>query len=241
MDDSEGGILPFGSAGDPWEIPQSYEIPLPCHQEALDHLGAIHPWLAEIGRLDEQDAHRWLRERWAALIQPGPMALRDRLLSFRPAALVVHEGAGFLKLKASDGAVVYLGPPIEENGLAESRAAGGFSGRRSLEEFYRGFPALRDVPPEYGCGQFVRPPDWERFSDFGWSQADESEDWAQSTVIYMASNGDLLTLMPSGDVAWAVLSMRMVRHTHDAFDKFLVDYAGFLSGGTAPDSFSFGP
>ncbi len=230
VDEFDGDPGPLDWMGD------ALGYPLPVGTASTNPPDGLDPWIMNMARLDEVGVRDALRARWAGIAEKGPAALRETLLEFRPAAIVVLGDAACLKLEGPAGGARYLGAPLAESDLEESLAAFGCSDCLALREFYRNFHGLRDSPPGES-GEFISPPAWETFEGFGWPLAEDDEIWSSAIVLFVALNGDLLLLGEAG-IAWAVMARGGIRRLHDSVNEFLESYAEFLKRGEGLDSYS---
>lgn len=227
---SDDELGPLG----PWEEFQEY--PLPAETISIDPHKRLDPWIINMAQLDEEAAREALRTRWTGITEKGPAALRQSLLQFRPTSIVVLDDVVHLKLLGPADGALYLGPTIAEAELQASLDSFGCSDNLSLLEFYRNFHGLRDSEPGL-AGEFISPPAWNKFEEFGWSLAEEDEVWSSAVVLFNALNGDLLLLGDEG-IAWGVLARGTARKLGDSFDGFLQTYSEFLRRGEGLDSYS---
>lgn len=233
VDDGDERLAPLG----PWEELQEYPLPLDFASEAPPE--GLDPWGMDRAHVDEAGVRKALRARWEGITEKGPAALRESLLEFRPTSIVVLDDVAHLKLLGPADGALYLGPPIAEAELQGAFDSFGYFDNLALLEFYRNFHGLRDSEPGL-AGEFISPPAWNTFEEFGWSLVEEDEIWSSTVALFNALNGDLLLLGDEG-IAWAIMARGSVRKLGDSFDGFLQAYAEFLRRGEGLDSYSLSP
>jgi hypothetical protein len=227
-------LVPFGSA----EEPSEYR--LPCPSDIVELLKGLDARLAHFAQFDENNVHKLLSSWWANISHPPLVEFRNRLLDFHPVGISIFENIPYLRIKLpqkNQNSLLYLGSAIDDVRLRETLATWSLGETSIIHEFYTYFPRLRDISPEF-AGEFIQPPSWERFEEFGWSLSDEDEVWAPSIVLFNACDGDLLLLSDEG-VAWAVLSTGQLWKFCDSFSSFIQLYARFLRTKTSLDYFAF--
>jgi hypothetical protein len=188
-------------------------------------------WLAVRGGLTRERARTLLADRWANL-ESSLAALRDRILSCEPVAVIQAYGATMIELirtptvPEGTSEVHYCVQRPKSAALVCKALA-----RRSiidpdplLVDFMSAFNGLRDQPVERN-GNFIPASQWRTIESLYASWWDDetgrAPKWHKDYVIYEALSGDKLLYGTRGGVGWYI-------HSESRYERFWSGFKGFL-------------
>lgn len=211
------------------------EYVLPSADIPLDILSRDVHWITQPMTVNVDLLKQMLVTRWSSIKSDSLATFRDHLLGWPPYSIVDTGGRTLLRLRNPNitieeegiGDSSYLQPPIdvgpserlqlETHHVAETSA---------FAEFMSHFGGLWE---SYECaGQFIRLNEkWAVFPEPDSDHIEGQEEWAGSTMIYNALNGDQLLLHLDGRIGWWVLPENLVRPQSENFEAFLRFYVKY--------------
>mgnify|MGYP003309752649 CR=1 FL=1 len=206
---------------------------LPATEMPNDVRDQLHPWIADIAGMNPSAAHQSLEKRWEHLTSSSLCNLRDRLLEFHPASIVVHDKFADLHCLrdpnhasvSSDAHAMFVPPPLEKDFIQRNLEVFGMEELDSVAEFFLGFAGLGDqIPLVAGRFPYI---EWSRFADWWGPDTQGYKKWVDALVLYHALNGDQVLLHASGQVGWCVMDSNTVIEIANSFDEFIEHYTEF--------------
>jgi hypothetical protein len=211
--------------------PSATEFFLPHPAMPSRTLEDLPEWMRQIATTDIDGIRRLLNERWATTVRAELFPLREQLLSYAPASIVVCEHWSWLRLKSEFdeeiiGSSAYLPSPAETSELARRLEEFNIPADTLFSNFLQNFAGLAE--DFMAAGGFIDlTEEWETFSGSEYEDAENYEDWKGSLLIYHSRGGDGLLLRPDGHIGWWVIDQWRVTSDFDslsAFVRFYVDY-----------------
>lgn len=233
-------VSSVGCADEPWP-PQKMLAPV----EIPSQKASIHPWVAELLKMDTAEARKHLNDRLACN-SPELSPLIQTMEDFVPVQVAFSSDVGYLRCvrKYKDQStrqtaydVVYIAQPLPEDRL-ESRVAY-FDrdvqtlARELLKRFAGSGEEMEGTAGQFGLHH------WPSASDFNSRDANSYGDWRDAKLLYAAMNGDSVFIKPNGATAWHTLETDEMSPIANTLEEFIQVYADFRKTHEIFDSWAY--
>jgi len=233
-------VSSVGCADENWP-PQKMFAPV----EIPSQKASIHPWVAELLKMDAGEARKHLNDRLACR-SPELFPLIQTMEDFVPVQVAFSSDVGYLRCvrKYKDQSTrqtvyddVYIAQPLPEDRL-ESRVAYFDRDVQTLaRELLKRFAGSGEEM-EGTAGQFTLH-HWPSASDFNSRDTNSYGDWREAKLLYAATNGDSVFIKPNGATAWHTLETDEMSPIANTLEEFIQDYADFRKTHEVFDSWAY--
>lgn len=194
---------------------------------------SIHPWIAELLKVEVADAKLLLNERLAS-DTPELYPLIQVMKDFMPIQVVFSHGVGYLRCvrRYKDQATLqtayyalYIAQPLSDD-LLEWKVSYFNSNVQPLaRELLKRFAGSGEEM-EGHAGQFSFR-HWPSAADFRSEDSESYGEWRDAKELYAALNGDSVFIQPNGATVWHTIETDELIPIADNLEEFIKLYAGF--------------